>query len=145
VTFTRRLSTIFPGFGQPQLNDTMFLNQSLALSGTGQQTSIVPSTTSVTFSPTISAGKMRIKISAGAGTSPTLTDILVTASDGTTTVTFANGVFHPNTAVALSTTSIVEFEFDFICDLNLTSFTIKTTMGGTSPTATMDVEVLGTI
>lgn len=141
MTFTNRLATIFPGFGQPQSNDTLFLNQNVALSGTSQQSNTIPSTGS--FVPTLSRGKVRVKIYAGIGTTPTFTDLVVTGTDGTTTVTLF--AFHPNAAIALSTTGIVDLEFDFICDLNLTSITIKTTLGGTSPGATMDAEVAGTI
>jgi len=142
MTFTRRLATIFPGFGQGQMNDTLFLNANQALTS-GQNTVAVPASGS--FSPTISAGKVRIKVYAGAGTSPTLTDIVVTATDGTTTVTFPQGAYHPSVAVSMTTTSIIDFEFDFITDLNLTSFSFKITLAGTSPTATADIEVLGTI
>lgn len=141
MTFTNRLAKIFPGFGQPMANDTQFLNQNVALSGTGQQSNTIPSTGS--FAPTISTGKVRVKVYAGIGTSPTLVDLLITGSDGTNTVEIAQ--VHPNSAVVLSSTSLFDEVFDFETDLNLTSITIKTTLGGTSPGATMDAEVAGTI
>jgi len=141
MTFTNRLEQIMPGWGQPVTLDTSFLAANTALSGTGQASTTLPSSGS--WSPTISKGRGRIKIYSGTGTSPTLTDILVTGSDGTNTVELF--VFHPNTAVTLSSTSLLDLLFNFMTDLNLTSITIKTTLGGTSPGATMDAQISGTI
>lgn len=123
----------------------------IALSGTGQQTNTLP--TSGSISPTCCRGYLRTKIYGGGGTSPTVVDITFTAGDGTNTVQLDN--FHPGTAVTISATSYVDFLADILLDytaaaagaagclLNYgaTVFNCLTTLGGTSPTATMDWEV----
>jgi hypothetical protein len=130
-----------------------YKNENVALSGTGQQTKTVPSSGS--FSPAINRGYWRVKIYGGGGTSPTLTDLVVNATDGTNTVTMES--YHPNAAVALSATSFVDTCGDFIFDYlptasasgtagallqyGATLLNFLTTMGGTSPTATADYEV----
>ena len=139
--FTNRVAKIGPGFGSPLQNDKYFLNAAVALSTTGQGTTTLPSTSTWTAPFELSAGWVRVKIYNGTGTSPTLTDLLITGSDGTTTVQIAQ--VHPNSAVTLSTTSWFDEIFPFFVDLTLTSITIKTTLGGTSPAATMDCEVGG--
>lgn len=146
MTFVRRLNSIFPTFGSPILNDTLFLEANVALSGTGQQSTAIPASSGA-FAPAISTGKIRYKIYGGGGTSPTLTDVVITATDGTNTVTLGSGVLHPSSAIAIGTgtTGMIDTEIDFILDISATSFTIKTTLGGTSPTASMDVEVCATI
>lgn len=124
----------------------------VALSGTAQQTTRVPASGSIT--PQVNRGYIRAKVYNGGGTSPTLSDITFQAADGTNTVFIDN--VHPAAAVALSTTSWVDVLIDFIVDTfgtsggaagNLISpgatfFNVLTTMGGTSPTASMDVEIV---
>ena len=105
-----------------------------SLSGTGQQTNTISS-----ISPAVTRGYIRYKVSNGAGTSPTLVDVVVTCTDGTTTVTIEK--YHPSTADTLSTTAWTDRVADFIVDINANSFSILTTMGGTSPLATLDFEV----
>ena len=122
----------------------------VALAGTVQQSKPVPSSGS--FSPAINRGYWRCKVYNGAGTSPTLTDLTVTAGDGTNTVTLDN--IHPGTAITLSSTSYADVCSDFIFDYTTsgggasgsliqygaTVINFLTTMGGTSPTATADYE-----
>lgn len=81
MTFINRLTAIMPSFGTPVQNDSLFLKQTNALSGTSQQT---VSLTGLT--PTISKGYVRVKIYAAGGTSPTLLGLLIVLSDGTTFV-----------------------------------------------------------
>jgi hypothetical protein len=107
-----------------------------ALSTTGAVANTIPA--SGTLAQTFRSGKVRVKISNGAGTSPTLVAIQITVTDGTTTELIEE--FAPAVAFALSTTSFVDMSFDFICDLNANKITVTTTLGGTTPTATMDME-----
>jgi hypothetical protein len=158
VSFNVRLDRIFPGMGQPLRNDAVFLQSGIALSGTAQQSSPIPAS-GVLSIPT-SAGRLRIKIYNGGGTTPALTDIVVTAGDGTNNITLGGGILHPTVAVTLSATSWLEFEFEYIIDFATTAgggggsvgqllasvgganqFAIKTTMSGTAPTASMDLEL----
>lgn len=145
MSFTNRLARIMAGFGSPKGSDGQFSKQNVALSGTGQQTNVLPAAlpTSWIAANTLSAGYAQIKISAGIGTSPTLVDIVLQGSDGVNTVTL--GVIHPNSAITLSSTSQCEFLIPFQTDLTLISMTLLTTLGGTSPGATLDWEVLGTV
>lgn len=141
-TFTERVADICPGFGSPLGNDTVFTQTNVALSGTGQSTTTLPKTSTWTASQTLSAGYVRVKVYGGSGTSPTLTDVVITGSNGTITTELA--ALHPNSAIALSATSYVELLFPFITDLTLTSISILLTMGGTGPGSTLDCEVAGT-
>jgi hypothetical protein len=145
MTFINRLSRILLGFGAPKIQDSMFLQANKALSGTGQQTFVLPAALPSSWNApnTMSAGWAQIKIYAGTGTSPTLVDLVLQGSDGVNTVTF--GVIHPNSAIALSSTGSCEFLIPFQTDLTLSSITLSTTLGGTSPGATLDWEVLGTV
>jgi hypothetical protein len=106
-----------------------------------------------------------VKIYNGAGTSPTLTKLQVSAQDGTNSVVIADWNF--GTAVTLSTTSWFDAMFDFVVDTaasgsgggatgqliaptssaagGLTYIKLVPTLGGTSPAATMDAELIGLI
>jgi hypothetical protein len=110
----------------------------IALSGTVQQTNSVTS-----ILPTISRLKVRFKISAGGGTSPTLTDVVIQVTDGTSTVVVFK--YHPSTADTLSSTAWTEITTPvMVFDLAANEVDILTTLGGTSPTATLDWEVFAT-
>jgi len=139
MSFTNRLYSIVPSFGVPLLSDTNYLNANVALSGASQQTTTIPNTS--TFAPTITRGYIRVKIYNGTGTAPTLTDLVVTVTDGTTTVYIY--VAHPNTAFPLSTTSWFDVTIPFCVDINVNTVTVKTTLGVPGG-ATMDLEVSGT-
>ncbi len=149
-----RLDRTFPGKGVGVRNDSVYYQSAIALSGTGQQTKTIPAT-GVILGTT--AGKIRIKIYNGGGTSPTLTDLLVQATDGTNTLPVFG--YHPNTALVLSTTSWFDQYFGYLLDTigaisgsggavgqliagGATSFNVLTTLGGTSPTASMDLEIV---
>ena len=151
-----RLDRIFPGMGVSVRNDTQYLRAGIALSGTPQQTSVLPATGIIL--PT-TAGRIRVKIYNGGGTTPTFTDLVVNASDGTNTVIIGPSLVHPASAIGLTATQWFEYEFEYLLDTaasgagggatgqlsgvvgGATSFNILTTMGGTSPTASMDVEI----
>lgn len=142
-----------PGFGSPQLVQRL----GIALSGASQQTSVIPVTGSIV--PGIYQGKVRVKVYNGTGTGVTFTDLVIQVSDGTNTVTVAE--FHPNSAVALTSTSWVDWDEDFTVDFGGTPggatgqliapgaasaaaivVNVLTTLGVPGG-ATMDVEVIG--
>lgn len=75
MAWVKRLYSIFPGFGNPFVNDTIYQSVGNALT-TGETTSLT------TLSPTLSAGRVRVKIYGGTGTSPTLASVLIALSDG---------------------------------------------------------------
>lgn len=157
MSFNVRLDRTFPGMGQPLRNDAVFLQTGLALSGTVQQSFPIPLTG--VLAPTTTMGRIRLKIYNGGGTTPALTDVLVTGSDGTNTVVIGQAVLHPNVAITLlaSGNQWLEFIFDYLFDVGspgggasgqlssaiggANSFSVKTTLSGTAPTASMDMEI----
>jgi len=119
----------FPGVG-----GVLTAKTAVALSGTVQQTS------TVTFAQpqaTSSCGWVRVKVTNGGGTTPTCAAI-IQLTDGTGTVII--GQF-PALTIPLVATSGVDFIFEYNIDLNATSVSVLTTLGGTGPTATLDWEV----
>jgi hypothetical protein len=158
VAFNRRCDSLLPGLGQGFRQDSLLLQTGLAMSGTAPQSFPIPS--SGTLALTFTAGRVRIKIYNGGGTSPTLVDFFVTAGDGTNTIVIGQSLVHPNAAIAISATQWFEFEFEFILDVatsgagggasgqlssaigGANQMAVKTTMGGTSPTASLDVELV---
>ena len=157
MPLNRRLDSIFPGMGQPFRNDATFVQLALAMTGTVQQSFPIPATGVLV--PTTTAGRIRLKIYNGGGTSPTLTDLVITATDGTNTITLLQSLVHPTVAVAITATAWMEFEFEYLLDVatsgagggasgqlssligGANAFSVKTTMGGTTPTALMDLEL----
>lgn len=115
MAFNRRLDSTFPGFGVGLRNDTSFLQTGLVLTqAASPQTFPIPA--SGVLAPTCTAGKMRIKCYNGA-TGITVTDIKVTATDGTNTVVIGSGLVHPNAPAALTATAWFEWIFEFILDV----------------------------
>ncbi len=84
----------------------------------------------------LKCGYLYIRVYAPGGTSPT---VIVSASltDGTTTETF----LLPVAALALTTASVLRLFVPFATDLSATTITVNTTLGGTSPTASLDIAV----
>jgi hypothetical protein len=117
----------------------LYQNTGVSLSGT--TTTAVPAS-SGSFLPTISRGIAHCRHYTGGGTSPTISDITVTGTDGTKTTNL--GWYHPATAIAMTTGILVELRWDFITDLLLTSISFAVTMTGTSATCSGDYEVVGT-
>lgn len=98
MAFTSRLLTVTPGFGTSLQNDALQLKQAIALSTTGAQTNTLSGILA------FSKGYARVKIYGGGGTSPTLLNLQIVVSDGTT---FVNVFFFSPvvaTAPALSVT-----------------------------------------
>jgi hypothetical protein len=145
------LSRAFPGFGVG-VSSSQYTSLAQALVGT---TTLVLPTTGV-FTLGTTCGRVRIKIYAPGGTSPTVSSIVFTATDGTNTVAF--GAYNPPTAVSLLTTSWLDMINDYILDTaasgsgggatgqllpgGATKFSFIVTMGGTSPTASADLEIV---
>lgn len=162
------LQRTFPGFGVSSLQS---IQQATGIAVTSGTTYYVPGTTSNSVAgllvPTVTVGRVRVKVYNGAGTSPTLTKVQISGYDGTNLVVLADWNF--GTAVTLSTTSWADLIADFICDTapsttsggavgyligsasatsgngGIQCLKIVATLGGTSPAATMDVEVFGLI
>lgn len=163
------IARVFPGLGVSSFQTQQSFSGLAITSGTQY---FVPSTApahtaALVLQPTVTAGRIRIKVYNGAGTSPTLTKLQIVASDGTNSVVFDDLNF--GTAVTLSTTSWFDYEKDFLIDTaasgagggavgqlisgasatsgngGITAIGITATLGGTSPAATMDVELLGLI
>jgi hypothetical protein len=133
MAFVTNLNTITPSAGVP-LYQAALTKAGTSLSGTALQT-----TSFTSISPSIRSAKVRVKIYNGAGTSPTLVALVVNVTDGTTTETVY--AMNPAVAVALSTTAWLDVTFQFLSELNVTQIDVKTTLGGTSPTASLDVQV----
>lgn len=163
------LARTFPGVGV----STQPTNQTNAgipiTSGTSYYipATTAAATTATVAIPTFTQARLRIKIYNGAGTTPTLTKIQIAGQDGTNTVIVADRNF--GTAITLSTTSWYDEWFEIICDTapsttsggavgyligsasatsgngGMQNLRIVPTLGGTSPAATMDLELLGLI
>jgi hypothetical protein len=152
-SFNVRVDRLFPGTGQGFRNDAVYVRNGIALSTTGQVTNTMPATGTILGTTT---GRFRIKIYNGGGTTPTLVDLVVNATDGTNTVQVFS--LHPSVAITLSTTSWFDRNFEYLLDMassgsgggatgqllpgGATSFNILTTLGGTTPTASMDLEIV---
>jgi hypothetical protein len=160
MAFANGLSRTFPGFGLSFYSGNNSIQGVPISSATAYYIpSVTPFTTAVPFLVGMTVGRMRIKIYNGGGTSPVLTKVQVIASDGTNSVV----IFDDNlgATIAISATSWYERIFDFILDTAAGStnggavgqlinggavqFKITPTMTGTSPTFSMDAEVLGSL
>jgi hypothetical protein len=151
MAIVNSIATTGPGFGSG------FLVARTAIAVSSGSASAVPSTGSLTIA--IYRGKIRVKIYNGAGTTPTLTKLQIALTDGTNTVVIGDWNF--GTAVTLSSTSYWDGFIAFCVDYStagggatgtLLAPTVSTnaqvvnvtpTLGGTSPAATMDVEIYG--
>ncbi len=159
----------FPGLGVSSLQ-TNQVNAGIPItSGTSyyMPATTAAATTATVAIPTFTIARLRVKIYNGAGTSPTLTKLQIAGQDGTNTVILQDLNF--GTAVTLSTTSWFDCWFDLICDTapsttsggavgyliggasatsgngGMQNLRIVPSLGGTSPAATMDLELLGLI
>lgn len=155
MAINKRLDAIVAGINVGLRQDTVYQNLGLSLSTTGPQTNTIPSSGS--FPIAYSTGWVRVKIYNGGGTSPTVTQVKIVGTDGTNSIVL--DVFNPGTAHNLSTTSWYDRSIDFLVDVaatgagggatgqlialnGVTSIQVITTLGGTTPTATMDCEAL---
>ena len=154
MAFNRRLDSTFPGFGVGVRNDSSYLQTGLAMTTSGSpQTWPLPASGS--FSTPFSAGKVRFKVYGGGGTTPTVTTVKFTATDGTNTVTLFQ--LNPAAGILISTTTWMEFYFEFMFDVaasggsgtvgqmlasvgGANAASLITTMTGSSGTASLDID-----
>lgn len=134
MAFNYRVFLIVPGFGTPIQNDSLFLSPGNALSTTSAQT-----TTLSGLTPTIKQGWIRCKVYNGGGTSPTLINLTIQVTDGTTTEYVA--VFNPATAISLAAATQITMVFPFLSELSVNAVKVITTLGGTAPTASLDIDI----
>ena len=94
-----------------------------------------------TVSPTFTAGVARVHIYNGGGANTTVVTG-VTVSDGTNTVF----IFPTTAAIAVPNVagSGVDYTIEFSVDINANQMTVTTTVGGTTTTASMDIELFMT-
>jgi hypothetical protein len=156
VTINRRLDSIFPGFGVSVRNDSSYLQSGIALTTAGSSTPVPIPATGVILGT--AAGRIRLKFYNGGGTTPTITAISVTASDGTNTILIPQSIFNLSGGQLLSSTKWLDFEFDYLLDVatlstgaggttgqllpgGATSFAVNYTMTGTLGTGSLDAEI----
>jgi hypothetical protein len=111
------VSRTFPGFGIPSLQSIQVATGIPVTSGTTYYVPGTPVNTNTTAGlliPTVTVGRLRIKIYNGLGTTPAVTKIQVKASDGTNSVVIADWNF--GTAVSITSTSWLDLMTDFIAD-----------------------------
>jgi len=150
MAIVNSVATAGPGYGSG------FLVSRTAIAVVSGSASAVPSTGSL--AQPVYRGKIRVKIYNGAGTTPTLTKLQIAITDGTNTVVVEDRNF--STAVTLSSTAYYDGVFNFLVDFSTAGggatgtllgpgnspamvVNVTPTLGGTSPAATMDVEVYG--
>jgi hypothetical protein len=158
VAINKRLDSIVAGITVAIRQDGVYTSPGVALSGTVLQTNNLPPTG--TFPIAYSNGWVRVKIYNGGGTTPTVIAVKILAGDGTNTIVV--DYFNPATAHSLSATSWYDRSIYFLCDVaasgagggasgqlialnGVNQIQIQTTLGGTTPTATMDSECALTI
>lgn len=106
---------IFPGFGVSSFQVQQTIAGIPVISGTKYFVpSVSPFTAAGTLQPTITTGKLRVKIYNPSASANTLTKVQFVATDGTNTVVFQDLSF--GTAVTLSSTSWFDYVTDFIVD-----------------------------
>jgi len=127
MAIVNKLTTIMPAFGAPAEYVTL-LAQVQTTSGT--------TTNALTgFVNFIRSGRVRFKTVSPAGTAG-ITAVVITGTDGTTTFT----LYQDATARTVST--LQDFLYSFISELNLTTINVAITWGaGTA--STLDLEVTG--
>lgn len=151
MAIVNSVATVTAGYGSGALTQRTGITVS---SGT---TYSLPSSGSVNENP-VYRGKIRVKIYNGAGTSPTLTKLQISVTDGTNTVIVED--LNLSTAVTLSTTNWFDHTCEFLLDTSTAGggatgtllspgnspaivVQVVPTLGGTSPACTMDIEVCG--
>jgi hypothetical protein len=152
-----RLDRTFPGYGVGVRNDSLYLGTGVALTQAGNPTVVpIPGTGVI---PGTTAGKIRLKIYGGGGTTPIITSLLVTASDGTNTVRIFNDVPLAAGIPLTAATAWYDKFFEYLLDTatttagaggaagqllpgGATSFSISVNLGTTTGTASLDWEII---
>jgi hypothetical protein len=145
------LGRTFPGMGV-SVDQPAYTQLGVALTA-GANTITIPATGTILGT---TVGKIRLKIYGGAGTSPTVVSVAITATDGTNTVYV--GSDNPSAAQVLSSTKWYDRFFEYLVDAasvtsgagsangqllpgGATKFTLTITLGGTSETGLADIEI----
>jgi hypothetical protein len=127
MAIVNKLTTLMPAFGAP--------TEYVALAAQAQTTAGTTNNALTGFINFVRSGRIRFKTVPAAGTAA-LTAVVITATDGTTTIT----LYQDATARTASTNQ--EFLYSFISELNLTTITVALTWGaGTA--STVDLEITG--
>lgn len=146
----------FPGLGVSVKNDALYVGTGIALTQAGNPT-VVPIPATGTILGTTS-GKIRLKIYGGGGTTPIITSLLVTASDGTNTVRIYTEVPVAAGIPLTAATAWYDRYFEYLLDTatttagaggatgqllpgGATSFSISVNLGTTTGTASLDWEI----
>lgn len=155
MAINKRLDAIVAGINVGLRQDTVYQNLNVAISGAGPSNVTIPSSGS--FPIAYSTGWVRAKIYNGGGTTPAVTQVKTTVSDGTNTIVIDQ--FNPTVAHSLSATSWFDRIIDFLADVaatgagggasgqlialnGITSITVAVSLSGTTPSATVDLEAL---
>jgi len=85
----------------------------------------------------VRSGRVRFKIIPPAGAAGQITAIVITGTDGTTTVTLYQD------AVARTAGTNLDFLYSFISELNLTTVTVAVTTAAAGAASTADLEITG--
>lgn len=158
MAIVNSVATAGPGYGSG------FLTQRAGIAVTSGTGYAIPVSGSVNGNP-IYRGKCRIKIYNGTGTTPTLTLLTTSITDGTNTIILPAGSYGSGSSpitptITLSSTNWFELVFEFLVDYSTLGggstgtllgpgtaaaivLTVTPTLGGTGPGATMDLEVYG--
>jgi hypothetical protein len=155
VPINKRLDSVVAGITTGIRQDSLYVSPGLSLSTTGIQTNTLPP--SGAFPIAYSTGWVRVKIYNGGGTGPTVAAVKILVGDGTNSVLV--DYFNPSLAHGLTATAWYDRVVYFLCDVASTGagggatgqlialngvnvITVQTTLAGTSPTASMDMECL---
>lgn len=128
MAISNSVKTLFPGFG----NSTAYAS-SIGVSLTINTT---VSTALTGWNNACRSGKVRIKNSAAPASSQ-ITGILISVTDGTTTV----NVYQD--AIARTAATLTDFMWSFITDINFTTVTVAITTANAGTAQTVDIEFAG--
>jgi hypothetical protein len=135
MAITNSLQTVYPGMGQPTCYG---VQTSVALSGSSQQTTSFTTTNTPQLAQGLPRGMVRVKVYNGGGSNTTST-ITVTVYDGTNTYAIGN---LPAYTIANGSNSGHDYLFEYCVDISVIQVNILSTLGGTTTTATMDIELV---
>lgn len=127
---------LYPGYGQPTAYGVL---NGVSLTTTVQQTNSFTTANTPSLAQGMTKGIVRVKIYNAGGTTPAVS-IIVTVFDGTNTYIIAN--FPATTLTSGAANSGLDFYIDCGVDISFVQVNILTTLTGTTPTASMDAEVV---
>jgi hypothetical protein len=128
MAIVNTVKTIMPGLGNP--------TEYVALVAQNQPINAATANVLTGFINYVRSGKIRIK-STSAPAASQVTAILITGTDGVTTVTLYQD------ATARTAATLLDFLYDFISELNLTTITVTITLANAGTAQTWDFEICG--